>query len=72
MTPRPRLNHPLWTVAHIAEHLGVPRHRVEYAIDARGIRPADRAGIARVFDDRHLAQISSILARTDRGEVSDA
>lgn len=39
----------LWTVARIASHLGVDRHRIEYLIDARGIKPIARAGIARIF-----------------------
>ena len=39
----------LWTVARIASHLGVDRHRIEYLIDARGITPIARAGIARIF-----------------------
>lgn len=39
----------LWTVARIASHLGVDRHRIEYLIEARGITPIARAGIARIF-----------------------
>ncbi len=55
----------LWTVARIAEHIGVSRHRVEYVIDTRGIRPIDRAGIARVFDTEHVAVVASVIARMD-------
>lgn len=53
----------LWTVARIAEHLGVGRHRVEYVIDSRGVRPLGRAGIARVFDPRDVELIGHELAR---------
>ena len=51
----------LWTVARIADHLGVARHRVEYIIDSRGITPIGRAGIARVFDRRHVDRIGDEL-----------
>ena len=55
----------LWTVARIAEHLGASRHRVEYVIDTRGIRPLDRAGIARIFDASDVPVIAATLARID-------
>ena len=49
----------LWTVAHIASYLGVPRHRVERILDTRPhIRAIARAGIARVFDQRAVDQIA--------------
>jgi hypothetical protein len=54
-----------WTVARIAEHLGAPRHRVEYVIETRGIRPIGRAGIARVFDASDVDLIGSALARIE-------
>ncbi len=55
----------LWTVARIAERIRVPRHRVEYVIDTRGLRPAGRAGSARVFDASDVDLIESIVARMD-------
>ena len=55
----------LWTVARIAEHLGYARHRVEYVIDSRGITPFDRAGIARVFDQRDVDLIGGQLRLID-------
>jgi predicted transcriptional regulator len=61
----------LWTVARIATHLGVDRHRIEYLIDARGIKPIARAGIARIFapaDVERLArEISKINAEREGG-----
>ena len=62
----------LWTVARIADHLEVARHRVEYVIDSRGITPIDRAGIARVFSPREVDLIGDELRRIDahREEVS--
>lgn len=56
---------PLWTVARIAEHLKVQRHRVEYIIDSRGLKPVDRAGIARVFDARDVELIARELRRVE-------
>ena len=55
----------LWTVARIAEHLEVARHRVEYVIDSRSIKPIDRAGIARVFDRRDVDLIAHELRRIE-------
>lgn len=55
----------VWTVARIAEQLGVARHRVEYVIESRGITPIDRAGIARLFDQRDVDLITHELRRID-------
>lgn len=55
----------LWTVARIAEHLEVARHRVEYVIDSRGITPIGRAGIARMFDRRGVDLIAHELRRIE-------
>lgn len=54
----------LWTVTRIAEHLRVPRHRVEYVVAARRIRPAERAGNARVFAGEQVRLIEAELARS--------
>lgn len=53
----------LWTVARIAAHLEVARHRVEYIIETRGIIPIDRAGIARVFSQPDIDLIANELRR---------
>jgi hypothetical protein len=55
----------IWTVARIAEHLGVARHRVEYVIDTRGIRPLGTAGIARVFDPRDVEMVRREMTRIE-------
>ncbi len=61
----------LWTVARIAAHLRVDRHRIEYLIDARGIEPIARAGIARIFSpadvDRLACEIEKIDAERQGG-----
>lgn len=63
----------LWTVARIASHLGVDRHRIEYLIDARGIKPIARAGIARIFApadvDRLAREIVKINAEREGGAL---
>ncbi|MBO6739196.1 MAG: hypothetical protein JJ916_04985 [Phycisphaerales bacterium] len=63
----------LWTVARIASHLGVDRHRIEYLIDARGISPIARAGIARIFApadvDRLAREIEKIDAEREGGAL---
>ena len=63
----------LWTVARIASHLGVDRHRIEYLIDARGISPIARAGIARIFApsdvDRLRVEIKRINAQREGGAM---
>jgi uncharacterized protein (UPF0261 family) len=57
----PKQSENLWTVARIANHLNVARHRVEYVIVTRGIAPIDRAGIARVFDSSDIPIIAKSL-----------
>jgi predicted transcriptional regulator len=63
----------LWTVARIASHLGVDRHRIEYLIDAREIKPIARAGIARIFApsdvDRLAREIEKIDAEREGGAL---
>ena len=54
------------TIGAIAMRLGVPVHRVGYVIGSRGIRPAGRAGHARVFTEADVAHIASELRRIDR------
>jgi len=65
----------IWTVARIAEHLGVQRHRVEYVLDSRGIEPIGRAGIARVYSedivDRVASELTRIVSLRDLGNASD-
>ena len=53
------------TVGTIAQRLGVPSHRVVYVIESRGIKPAGRAGQARVFTEADVQHIASELRRID-------
>ena len=51
------------TVGEIARRLGVPVHRVEYVVRARGIRPSGWAGNARIFTDADVDRIAGELRR---------
>lgn len=51
------------TVGEIARKQGVPLHRVEYLIRARGMTPSGWAGNARVFSEADVALIAEELQR---------
>lgn len=55
----------IWTVGRIAAHHKVGRHRVEYVIDARNIRPIGTAGIARIFSPTDVDLIREELSRIE-------
>jgi DNA-binding transcriptional MerR regulator len=49
------------TVGAIAARLGVPVHRVRYAITTRGIRPTCRASGYRLFAEDDVPRIAAAL-----------
>ena len=51
------------TIGEISRRLGVPSHRVEYVIRARGIQPCGWAGNARVFSSEDVDRIADELSR---------
>jgi len=51
------------TIGEIARRLGIPIHRVEYVIRARGIRPCGWAGNARVFSEEDVNRIAAEISR---------
>ena len=51
----------LLTVGDVARKLGVPRARVDYALDKAGIRERARAGILRLFSPDQLPVIEAAL-----------
>lgn len=55
------------TIGHIAARCGVPIHRVEYVVKTRDIRPACRAGLARIFDESAADRIESEIRRIEAG-----
>lgn len=55
------------TVGELARLLDVPRHRIEYAINSRRIRPMGRAGSAYIYSQANLARIR----RVARGRCSE-
>ena len=54
------------TIGRLARRLGVPEHRLDYAIRTAGIQPAARLGILRGFNQSQLGDIRQALARTER------
>ena len=51
----------LMTVGDIAREIGVPRARIDYALEKSGIRERARAGILRLFDRDQLPVIEAAL-----------
>ncbi len=65
----------LATTGRVALILNVPKHRIEYIIRTRGIKPRAVAGVARCFDDEAIAriryEINLIDARRAKGVSHD-
>lgn len=55
----------LSTTGEIAQRYGVPLHRIEYLVKARGIEPTARAGHIRVFSEADVGRIGKELDRVD-------
>lgn len=51
----------LLTVGDIARRIGVPRARIDYALDKGGIRERGRAGILRLFSLDQIPVIEAAL-----------
>ena len=51
----------LITLGTVARQLGIPRHRVSYAIERAGIEERGRAGILRLFAPDQLAEIRAAV-----------
>ena len=51
----------LLTVGDIARRIGVPRSRLDYAIDKAGIRERSRAGILRLFSSDQIPVMEAAL-----------
>lgn len=52
----------LLTVGDVAKRFGLPRSRIDYAIEKAGIRERRRAGILRLFSSDQLPVIEAALA----------
>ncbi len=52
----------LFTIGDIARKLGVPRTRLDYAVDKAGIREKGRVGILRLFSPDQIPVIEAALA----------
>ena len=53
------------TVREIAETLGRSVYSVRYAVDSRGIEPARRAGLVRLFDTSAINATRDALVEID-------
>ena len=62
----------LYTIGQAAEQLGVPVHRIRYAVDSRGIKHASTAGRYRLFGLSQMRQIKAALAETERNDDDEA
>jgi hypothetical protein len=61
----------LFTIGDLRRRLGVPLHRLQYAVDTHGPQPAKRIGIQRVWTEDQLPAIEESLRRTaDRGKTA--
>ena len=60
----------LLTVGDVARHFGVPRAKIDYALDKSGIRERSRAGILRLFGEDQLPVIQAAL-RTVKSRRKD-
>lgn len=52
----------MMTVGDVARELGVPRAKIDYALEKSGIRERSRAGILRLFASDQLPVIKAALA----------
>ena len=50
------------TLGDVARQLGVPRSRVEYAVEKAGIRERGRVGILRVYGEDQVGVIAAAIA----------
>jgi predicted transcriptional regulator len=53
-----------FTVGDLSKLTGRPQHQIAYALQSRGIEPAHRVGILRVFDAAQLPTILDALKQT--------
>ncbi len=64
----------LLTVGDVARRLGVPRARIDYAMEKAGIQERSRAGILRLFSEDQLpvirAALNTVRTRAQRPKVS--
>ncbi len=51
----------LYTVGEVADKLGEPPARVQYIISKHRIKPAERVGIYRLFNDSQVEQVRNGL-----------
>jgi hypothetical protein len=55
------------TIGGIAQRIGLPVHRVQYAVLSRGIKPSFRIGRMKVFDESQVKRIEAECRRIENG-----
>lgn len=53
----------VWTVSQMEKALGLPRHRVLYVIESRGIKPAGKIGNTNIYNHDDYDRVRSELTR---------
>jgi len=56
------------TMGVMAERLGVPIHKAQYLVKSRNIKPIERAGNLRIFDEKAIEKLQRELKRANRDE----
>ena len=58
----------LLTIGQLVAKLSVPRHRVQYLLDHRGIKPAGRVGTYRMYPPGVVSVLRVELERIEQGK----
>jgi hypothetical protein len=61
----------LVTIGQIAKRWGCEVHQVEYVLRSRRLKPAARAGVARVFSEAQAVAIAAELMKIKQGRRGD-
>ena len=65
MDSNEQANQDLLTLGQIARRLGVPAHRLKYAIEEYRIDPVRRIGVLRVWSEDDISRMVSALRRIE-------
>jgi len=57
----------LLTIGDISNRIGIPQHRVAYAIKRYGVEPAQRAGMTRLWTEDCVERIAAAVRRCTTG-----
>ncbi|MBN1341506.1 MAG: hypothetical protein JXQ73_02445 [Phycisphaerae bacterium] len=57
----------LVTLGEIARDMGLPLHRLTYALKTYHVRETQRAGVIRLFDAAAVERVKAAVRRIDKG-----